>query len=167
MYIINIMITILDKLDKSEFNKIESLLSKITIPKKQGRNNRGYFPQGHRATSFGMIKGRFNGITQLSRSSKKWPELYQEILHIGNLICPFEYDKIHLNNNVICPPHYDSKNVGNSLLISFGDYDGCNIVIEDVTYDAKHTPIVFNGSLLKHWNTTDLSGNKYSLVYYK
>ena len=161
------MVTILNKVDISEFNKIEQLLSKITIAKKSITSNRGDFPKGHRAITFGMVKGRFNGITQLSHSSKKYPLLYEEILRIGKLICPFEFDKIHLNNNVICPPHYDSKNVGNSLLISFGNYEGCNIVIEDVNYDAKHTPIIFNGSLLKHWNTTDLSGNKYSLVYYK
>jgi hypothetical protein len=53
------------------------------------------------------------------------------------------------------------------MLLSFGDYTGCNIVIEGTMYDARHKPIIFNGSEREHWNTDDLSGNKYSLVYYR
>jgi hypothetical protein len=68
---------------------------------------------------------------------------------------------------VVCPKHYDSKNVGESMLVSFGDYTGCNIVIEGIVYDAKHTPVIFNGSKREHWNTDNLTGNKYSLVFYK
>ena len=76
------------------------------------------------------------------------------------------FSSIHLNNNVVCPKHKDNRNVGNSLLVSFGDYTGCNIVIGDVIYDAKYTPLIFNGAEIEHYNTNDLEGNKYSLVYY-
>lgn len=63
---------------------------------------------------------------------------------------------------VIAIPSYKRS----SMLISFGDYTGCNIVIEGIMYDAKYSPIIFNGSERHHWNTNDLQGNKYSLVFY-
>jgi len=53
-----------------------------------------------------------------------------------------------------------------SCIVSIGDYTGCNLVIENKKYDAKYNPIVFNGSLIEHWNTDDLVGDKYSLIYY-
>ena len=79
---------------------------------------------------------------------------------------PFEFKTIQVNHNLVCPKHYDSNNVGESILISFGDYQGCNIVVNGVVYDAKYTPVRFNGALLEHWNTDDLIGNKYSLVFF-
>ena len=54
-----------------------------------------------------------------------------------------------------------------SILLSFGDYTGCNIVINGDKYDANRQPIMFNGSLLEHYNSDDLVGNKYSLVFFK
>ena len=154
------------KIEESEFQKLFDLLSTISIPKKSGRANRRGFSDGHRSTTFGMSKGRFNGIIGLSSPSKKYPEVYKEILRLGKICCPFEFNSIHLNHNVVCPPHKDSKNAGVSCLISFGNYTGCNIVIDNVNYDAKHTPIVFDGSKIEHWNTDDLQGNKYSLVFF-
>jgi hypothetical protein len=72
---------------------------------------------------------------------------------------------VHVNHNVKCPPHYDSKNVGNSVLISFGDYSGGEIIIDGQEFNAYHQPIMFNGSSLLHYNK-EHQGNKYSLVYY-
>lgn len=160
-------ITIYPSIEEKEFNCLLSLLSKITIPKKSLTSNRRNFPPRHRAITLGIVRGRFNGITQLSFYSKKYPELYAEICRIGNLICPFEFKAIQLNHNVVCPPHTDSKNASRSILISFGDYTGCNIVIGDKVYDAKYTPIEFDGRELVHYNTDDLIGNKYSLVFFQ
>ena len=154
-------------IDENEFKKLYDLLSRIKVQKKSLTMNRSGFPLGHRAITFGMTIGRKNGIKGISYHSKKYPEIYQEILRIGKLYCPIEFSSIHLNNNVVCPPHRDRKNSGESCLISFGDYTGCNIVVENVNYDAKHTPIVFDGSKLEHWNTDDLIGNKYSLVFFR
>jgi hypothetical protein len=154
------------------FEPLHQLVKKIKIKPKSLTSNRRGFPERHRAITFGITRGRFNGITGVSHFSKKYPEIYAEIIRIGRRICPFEFTSIHLNNNVVCPPHYDSKNVGESLLVSFGDYEGCKIVIrgentQHEVYDAKYTPLIFNGSLLEHWNTNDLIGNKYSLVYFR
>jgi hypothetical protein len=52
------------------------------------------------------------------------------------------------------------------MLVSFGEYSGCNIVVEGAKLNADCQPIIFNGADLEHWNTDDLVGTKYSLVYY-
>jgi len=151
-------------INPNELAYLYCLLEEITIPIKNNTNGRRNFPN-HRATTFGIVRGRFTGKTDLSAMTKKHPEIYNEINRIGKLFS-FEYTSIHLNKNVVCPKHKDSKNKGNSLLLSFGDYKGGNIVIEDKKYDANCNGIIFNGSKLEHWNTDDLIGNKYSLVFF-
>jgi len=160
------MIKLLEKQDVVFFEPLHQMLQKIIIPSKTTTNNRRGFPDKHKAITFGITRSRFSGIIGLSYYSKKYPHIYDELCRIGKIMCPFEFKSIHVNNNVVCPKHFDSKNVGESLLVSFGDYTGCNIVINDIVYDAKYTPIVFNGAELEHYNTNDLIGNKYSLVYY-
>ena len=142
------------------------MLENITIPKKHKSTNRRGFPLGHQATTFGYTRGRFNGKYDVSAMSKKYPEIYNEILRIGNIYCPLKYESIHVNRNVVTPPHKDSRNVGQSMLVSFGDYTGCKIVIDNETYDAELQPIIFDGANYEHWNTNDLIGTKYSLVFF-
>jgi hypothetical protein len=155
----------------SELSILYEMLQNINIRKKGEKSNRRGFPLGHRSATFGYTRARYgtrkNGkLYDLSTYSLKYPEVYNELLRIGNLICPFEFNSIHVNENVICPPHKDSNNVGESLLISFGDYTGCNIIIEGNEYDTNCKPIIFDGSNLLHYNTNDLIGDKYSLVYF-
>jgi hypothetical protein len=97
--------------------------------------------------------------------SVKYPEIYKELQRIGDEI-GFKYNSIQVNRNLVCPSHIDKTNVGDSMLISFGDYKGCNIVINGVEYNAYHHPTIFNGSQLEHSNTPLLEGTKYSLVYF-
>ena len=52
------------------------------------------------------------------------------------------------------------------MLLSFGDYTGCKIIIGNQEYDADCKPLIFDGSKLEHHNTNDLIGTKYSLVYF-
>jgi hypothetical protein len=158
-------ITVLNSINPEEFVDLYYMLDSISIHFRSGRSSRRDFPK-HRSTVFGITRGRYSGIIGISEYSKKYPEIYNELKRIGDMICPFEYTSIHLNHNVVCPKHKDETNVGKSLLVSFGEYSGCNIVIEDVVYDANCKPIIFNGALLEHYNTDDLVGNKYSLVYY-
>lgn len=136
------------------------------INKKTGRYRKN-FPE-HRADIFGIVKRRpiYGGGTELSCASLKKPLIYDELKRLGQIFVPFKYSSILVNNNTICGAHHDANNVGNSLLISVGDYEGCKIVVEGKEYDAKYTPTIFNGSLMEHWNTDDLVGNKYSIVYY-
>jgi len=158
-------IEILPEIYEQEFSKLYKLLNNITIPTNTIKTNRRNFPL-HKRMCFGLSRGRFTGVVGLSRDSIRYPEIFEEVTKIGDKYVPFNYTSVHLNYNVTCPPHKDDHNNGKSVLISFGEYIGGNIVIENVNYDAMHRPIMFNGSLLEHWNTPDLQGNKYSLVYY-
>lgn len=159
------MVVLLNPIPCEELTAIYTMLEYISIPIKNRTNSRADFGL-HRSMTFDVTRGRFNGILGLSQPSKKYPHIYKEVMRIGRLIGE-GFTSIHLNKNVTCPPHLDSNNVGESVLLSFGDYTGCNIVIDDVVYDAFCQPIKFDGSKLIHWNTTDLVGTKYSLVFYK
>jgi hypothetical protein len=158
-----------EPLDAELFNDVLAIL-KTTKIMKRNKNSTRWGQIGARFCTFGKTKGRYDGILRdTSYTDRKKPKLSNEINKIGAIlkeIYGFNYNAVHLNNNVTCPPHYDGKNVGDSILISFGDYTGGNIVIEGKIYDAYLTPIMFNGSQLEHWNTDDLQGNKYSLVFF-
>lgn len=158
-------IVFLPKLDESLFKPLLDLLKTHSVTLCNKTNTRPGFGQ-HRSEQYGITRSRFKGNFGLSMKSKKHPEIYNEILNIGKQFPCFNFTSIQLNNNTVCPPHHDSNNIGSSLLVSFGDYTGCNIVIENLVYDAKYAPIIFNGSERQHWNTDDLIGNKYSLVFY-
>lgn len=161
-------------IDKSIFEKLEQLLQKYKIPwksaagyDKNGRstNGRRGFPK-YRGCVYGLTKQKIGGKIDLSYQSKKHPELYDELVRVGKIICPFEFTSIQVNNNLVCPKHIDSNNVGDSLLVSIGEYEGCNIVVNGVEHNTKYNPIIFNGGELEHWNTPLISGNKYSLVFF-
>ena len=43
------------------------------------------------------------------------------------------------------------------------------VKVEDddvIKYDAKYSPIIFDGSKYTHWNDEIISGNKYSLIFF-
>lgn len=149
------------------FDKLYEWFERTTFTKRKTRTNRLGFPE-YRGAIFGMIRPRFKykGYNELSLDSRKYPHIYDELWRIGKIICPFEFTSVQVNKNLVCPKHIDGNNRGMSLLVSFGNYTGCNIVIENKKYDAKHRPIMFNGSLLEHYNTDDLQGTKYSLVFF-
>jgi len=149
-----------------EFAHLEKMLTQIIIPRKSKSNNRKGFPIGHRSMTLGKTRGRFNGVIGLSYYSKKFPELWNEIKRLGDLIVPFQWKSCHLNHNVVCPKHKDTGNTNMSCIISFGDYTGCDLIVEGVKQHTRYTPYVFNGVKNEHYNTDDLVGNKYSLVFF-
>ena len=149
------------------FDELYQMFEEVKLTKRGKSNNRRDFPQ-YNGAIFGMVRPRFKykGYDELSSDSKKFPHIYEEIIRIGNVICPFEFKSIQVNKNLVCPIHVDGNNRGLSLLVSFGEYTGCNIVVKDISYDANCRPVVFNGALHEHYNTDDLQGTKYSLVYF-
>ena len=161
------MIQHLDSIDSIEFNTLYELLKKkkLTYVHKNGRGNRYKFP-AHRRATFGLVKQRVGHLVCLSRDSIISPEIFDELIRIGDKYVPFNWTSIHVNHCLTCPPHKDSHNNGDSMLVSFGEYSGSNIVIDGQEYNTNCKPIIFNGAELEHWNTDDLVGNKYSLVYY-
>ena len=135
-----------------------------TQKRKGGLNNRCGFPD-YRSAIFGMVRPRKNsGIITLSRDSKMHPNIYKELCKIGDEL-GFKYNAIQVNRNCQCPPHKDKHNVGDSMLISFGEYTGGEIVIDGEKYIAYHRPTIFNGHLLEHYNEPH-DGDKFSLVFF-
>lgn len=127
--------------------------------------NRRGFPS-YRGGVFGKVRKRLTGEYGEASMNSQFPVIYEEIVRIGKIVCPFDFDAIQLNRNLQCPPHIDGKNVGDSMLVSFGDYDGGEIVIDGEAFDARENPLVFNGAKYEHWNNPIFSGTKYSLVYF-
>ena len=158
------MIQQLPEIDKKEFAEIERLLSKITIHM-SSKNNRKGFPK-YRAMTLGLTKYRCDRFISCAKGNDKYPELFAELFRFGDKHCPMPFTSVYVIQNCICPPHKDSGNNGESCIVSFGDYTGCNLVIEGTVYDAKYRPIIFDGHLLEHYNTDDLVGNKYSLIFF-
>ena len=159
----------LQSLEASEFNNLYEMLSKIKIHIVTSRANGGTGRRGfdnHRSTCLGIVKQRATGKICQSSFSRKHPLIHDEIYRICKLFCPFQFDSVQLNHNTFCPAHFDSKNAGQSCIVSFGDYEGCKLVVNNTEHDAYLQPLMFNGSVLNHYNTPLVSGNKYSLVYY-
>lgn len=154
-----------DLIPEEEFAALHEMLSKIKV-RILTTGPRGDFGR-HRSMTFGLTRHRFKGRALLpSWASLKYPRMHEEVFRLGRAFCPHPFTSVHLNNNVICPPHTDGNNNGESTVLSFGEYRGCNLVIEGIECDARHRPITFDGNVLKHWNTPNLDGNKYSLVFF-
>ena len=143
------------------------LLSNTTIPSNDAGKGRSKTFGKHRSMTLGYVKARFSGIYGLSYYSKKYNELYDSILRFGKEHVPFKFNAIQVNHNVVCPRHIDPKNCGKSMLVSLGDYTGCDIVVEGCgTFNTNMVPIIFNGAEKYHYNTPLISGDKYSIVFF-
>jgi hypothetical protein len=156
---------ILPSLTKDEqLNLIDPLLdilSRMTVHINYHRKNSGI----GRTQVFGLTDRRSLGYGPVV-NNKKYPELYKALKTLGNSIVPFDFDCIVLNHNYITKPHRDKNNKGESLIISFGNYQGGELVINGEVVDTKLTPVIFDGSLLEHYNFPLITGNKYSVVFF-
>lgn len=149
----------------THFEPLYNMFEKITLRKRYGTSNRINFPI-HRGAVFGIVKERFSKCKiNESLDTRTFPHVWEELQRIGNIICPFKWKTIYVNKDLVCPPHKDKSNTGPSLLISFGNYTGGLIVVEKIEYNAYHTPTIFDGKKMEHWNT-EFTGTKYSLVFY-
>jgi hypothetical protein len=156
-------------LDAGEFSSLYTMLGKVNVPlrSKQGNNSRRGFGT-HRSMTFGLVRPRFTSRICTSRATRDFPDIHAEIVRLGKLLAPdFEFASIHLNKNVVCPPHKDSTNVGLSMVVSFGEYTGCELVVDGAVVDARHRGVIFDGSSVEHSNIPTLGGTKYSLVYFQ
>jgi hypothetical protein len=159
----NTIIKQLDKYPKNIFEDLENMLNEIVIPTRNNRKGFGI----HHVMTFGLAYGRITRRVQPSVHTIQYPEIAEELERIGKIICKdIHFTSVHLLKNTVSPRHRDGKNSGFSVLCSFGDYEGNNIVVNGKEYDASERPVYFNGRWLEHYNTPLISGNKYSLVFY-
>nr|WPF46848.1 MAG: hypothetical protein [Lake Baikal virophage 14] len=152
---------------KYDFLDLFQMLEKINLININKKNNRNGFPS-YKGGVFGYTRARFqrkNGnIVDISYLSIKYPNIYQELKKVGEFY-KFPFKSIQVNKNLVCPPHRDKKNVGDSLLVSFGEYTGGEIIINNIEYNAYEKATIFNGALLEHYNK-EFQGTKYSLVFF-
>jgi hypothetical protein len=152
----------------TRFAPIYAMLEGITLRllTAEGNTSRRGFGT-HRAATFGEVRTRTGTSVVLSKVSRRHPEIHAALFALGAELAPeLAFSSVHVNKNVVCPPHKDGNNVGRSMIVSFGPYEGGGLVVEGTPYDTRHTPHVFDGSSLEHWNSPPLTGTKYSLVYY-
>lgn len=157
----------LTKIDDDDVKDLLEKLEKTKIILNKNKQGRARSFGEHRSFTLGYVQARISRKIDLSYYTKKNMELYNLILELGKKIVPFEFDAIHVNHNVVCPPHKDKNNNGESVIISLGNYEGCNLIIGDKEYDTRLKPLMFDGANITHYNTPLISGNKYSLVFFK
>lgn len=160
-----------EQIPEEEFKSLFNMLKKIKVRLVSSAPRGGFGT--HRSMTFGLTRHRYKGRElRPSWASLKYPEMHKEIFRIGQLYCPFHpFTSVHVNSNVTCPKHVDGNNNGISTVVSFGAYTGGKLVVQGENevaeeFDAYCKPITFDGNKLYHWNTPDLVGTKYSLVFY-
>lgn len=140
---------------------LQKILEKTIIKKNWDRKNSGI----GRTQVFGITNRRSLGRGPVN-NNKKYPELYEALKKLGETIVPFEFEVIVINHNYITKPHIDKNNKGESLIMSFGEYEGGELVINGEIIDTKLKPVIFNGGLIEHYNLPLKSGDKYSVVFF-
>jgi hypothetical protein len=140
------------------------ILDSINMPYNSKRSG---FPK-FRGYVFGTSIDRCLRTPQsLSRMTRENPEQWEKIKEWSyeNVPSDVEWNCIQVNKNLVCPKHNDKANVGKSFIISFGNYEGCNLVVSGIEHDTR-LGLVFDGFVQEHYNTPLLSGTKYSLVFF-
>ena len=148
-------------IDPEEFYNLYDMFEDIKFRKRSSR--KGF--DNAQSIVFGMRKNRRQEVG-LSTNTMKYPWIWNELQRIGELF-PCKYTSVYVNKNVECDWHLDKGNVGDVWIVSFGDYQGCNLEIEGYGEVNTNCNVVrFDGSVLKHRTTPLISGTKYSLVFY-
>ena len=144
------------------FRGVLEELARKTIPVNKYRINSG---EG-RSQCFGLVRQR-NGTYTGSRLNFERPELYQELLALGNRILPpeFKYTSIQLNVDYQTEPHFDKGNKNESAIVAFGEFEEGELVINDVVVPIKNRLVYFDGSLWLHW-TRPFKGYRVSVVFF-
>jgi hypothetical protein len=144
---------------------IETELRRLPIPvannQKQGIAGRRTIVMGYRRWYTRHIgPGRWN---------TKRPHLWNLLKHYGATL-PIQWDCVQINENATCGRHTDKNNCGVSYIVSLGDYEGGELVIENpegqgVTYQCKRRGLIFDGGR-PHWNNAHTL-TKFSLVFFQ
>lgn len=139
-------------------------LSQITIPTRS-RANISF--SRIRSITFGQVYHQFTyRIPQPSIFNSRFPKIWDLIQQLGKIIANnIPWTSVQLNHNVVCGPHIDKNNSGYSVIVSFGNYTGNNLVINEVEYNTNRNPLCFDGHQ-PHYNTPQLNGDKYSLTFF-
>lgn len=141
--------------------KVMPLITETTI-RVSSRQNSGV----GQSQVFGYGNIRYKGFGEF-KNNRDHPELWRALCIFGSKVVPnfIPWTAIQVNHNYKTKKHIDGNNIGLSLAVSFGDFTGGELVIENKTYQTKLHPLIFNGALAEHYNKP-IKGNRYSLVYF-
>lgn len=121
-----------------------------------------------RTQAFGIIK-RWSYRPWVSRNCWMRPELWETLLAFAAKHVNIPWDAVQVNDSYQSAPHKDKGNYGDSYIISFGDYEGGELVIDvegtEQVVDTRLRGHHFNGSQHLHWNKP-MTGQKFSLVFF-
>ncbi len=165
------LIILTEYLDEIEFYSGTERKKMLYVPQKQGGSMlygitwRGYLSPNKTRTP--------DPETGLYRT--KCYDLYPHLKDIFREFADFhfpnhEWEQVQLNRNFPCPVHKDSTNIGASVLVCCGDYEGGLTCVEKedkiLKFDARNSPIKFDGSKYYHWVEPIKNGTRYSLVFF-
>jgi len=158
------------EVNPSLLNTLYDMLNSITIPKRAKTSQR-YNTTGMRTICFGLVKYRIQFKNKPthgeSRFTKLYPEIYDELKQIIQQIYPdFTYTTIQVNHNGVMDYHTDKNNQGDTVILSFGEYEGGYLVIDEKKYNTYCNAMRFDASKIPHMVTNDIVGTKYSLIYF-
>lgn len=159
------------KVQRQDLVRLEELLTRTEIPMNY---DRGRVFNGTHGSKTPAGKGRsvlfgenpFKKNNTLTRFTEAHPEIYQELLQLASKYVPFPVNKFMLNKNYQTQPHYDPMNSSRSVIFSFGDYQGGELVVEGNVVDTFLTLVEMDGRTQLHWNNPITGGTKYSIVFF-
>ena len=145
------------------------LLAELTAVPIAVNHDRSVAGKG-RSQAFGIIR-RWSYRPYLSRNTWMRPKLYQLLLDYAAAHVSIPWDGITVNDSYKSNPHRDKGNEGESYTVSFGDFTGGELCLEDgsgghIEIDTHHKPCIFNGSTTTHW-TAPFTGRRFCLVFYR
>jgi hypothetical protein len=117
--------------------------------------------------SFGFVNRNCRGYGP-AMNNQLYPNIYEELKKLCNTIMPgHNYTAFMLNVNYEAKPHRDRYNEGVSTTVSFGDFEGGEVVVHDDKINTRYCPITFRADLLTHSVLPITSGKRYSIVMFR
>jgi hypothetical protein len=160
------MTTPVAAINPEEFTKLIEELTRVVIPVNYDRMMAG---KG-RSQAFGIIR-RWSYRPYLSRNTWQIPKLWALLQEFAANHVPIGWDGVTVNDCYVSAAHKDKGNEGHSYTVSFGEFTGGELCIDDgsgghVKIDTRHTGYLFNGAGCTHW-TAPFVGRRFCLVFYK
>jgi len=143
------------------------------LTRKRLQNNHERLSAGFGRSQTLGIQMRWSYIPWLGRTTWMRAHLWQLLQNFAEKHMPdFHYDAVTVNDNYLSAPHKDKNNEGESMTVTFGDFTGGELMIQDgsgnqsVAIDTRHRLTAFNGATTLHW-TAPFEGRRFCLVFYR
>ena len=93
----------------------------------------------------------------------RYPELYKLLRKYARAE-KIKYTSIQINKNVMCDPHVDGTNEGDNYIITLGDFEGGELVVDGNIIDCHNKLTTFK-PFDTHYNLPH-TGDRYTLVFF-